>query len=463
MRRCASVGGCVPPVGDTASQHCLRLAQRWAALNPVSRKSFERARRSLPGGLAHDVRRADPFPVSVVRADGARKWDADGHELIDYVMGHGSLLFGHGYGPVVQAVRRQAEIALHPGACHAAEAAWAELVVDLVPSAELVRFTSSGTEATLLAMQVARAWTGRDRVLKLAGHFHGWHDAASIAVDPPFDVWPAGIPRAVDRFVVVCPPELGAIERALGAGDIAAVMLEPSGAAWGTVGLASGFLERLRALTQKHGSLLVYDEIVTGFRWSPGGVQGVTSVLPDLTTLAKILAGGLPGGAVCGRSDVMELLAFGDAGSTKVAHPGTHNAHPLAAAAGCATLRACADGAVQRDLASRGQQLRDALNDVLARRGVAGAAYGESSSFHLVFDEAASPGDVSAVSADVLKLGVTGGTSIELHCGMLLRGVHLFHGSGFLCPGHGAAELERTARAFDETLADLLEEGLVPA
>ena len=440
------------------------LAERWATENPRSRERDQRARGSLPGGLAHDVRRAYPFPLSVVRAEGARKWDADGHELVDYVMGHGSLLFGHGYEPVVEAIREQAGLALHPGACHELEAAWAEAVVELVPSAELVRFTSSGTEATLLAFQVARAWTRRDRIVKLTGHFHGWHDAASIGIDPPYDApVPPGVPAAVRQLVTACPPDLDAIERALAAGDVAAVVLEPSGAAWTTVALPEGFLARVRELTERHGALLVFDEIVTGFRWSPGGVQQVAGVLPDLTTLAKIVAGGLPGGALAGLEDVMELLAFRDPPGVKVAHPGTHNAHPLSAAAGRATLRACADGAVQADLAARAAQLRAALNEVLERRGAAGAVYGESSSFHLVFDPAARSGDVSAVAPDVLKLGVTGDASTELHCGMLLRGVHLFHASGFLCPSHGDAELERTTAAFDATLEDLLQEGLVPA
>ena len=155
-------------------------SEAWAAANPRSGSLSQRARRVLPGGVTHDVRRAAPFPLAVARAEGARKWDLDGHEIICYVMGHGALLLGHCAPEVVAAVQHQAALAFHPGACHELECEWAELVTDLVPSAELVRFTSSGTEATLLALRLARAATGRERVVKLAGHFHGWHDQVLV-------------------------------------------------------------------------------------------------------------------------------------------------------------------------------------------------------------------------------------------------------------------------------------------
>lgn len=225
----------------------MTLVERWAAENPRSRALHERVSASLPGGLAHDVRRGWPFPLAVERVQGARKWDADGHELVCFVMGHGSLLFGHGHVPVVDAVREQAAVSLHPGGCHALEAAWAEEVVRLVPSAERVRFTSSGTEATMLALQVARAATGRTRIVKLLGHFHGWHDAAAMGVDPPFDR-PAspGIPEGTQESVTVVAADPDTVEQALASGDVAAVVLEPSGAAWGAMPLSPAFLAGLR-------------------------------------------------------------------------------------------------------------------------------------------------------------------------------------------------------------------------
>src|SRR5215831_7064368 len=240
----------------------------WAAANPRSKAHAQRASRVLPGGVTHDVRRGAPFPL-----DGAHKWDLDGHEIICYVMGHGALLLGHRHPDVVTAVRHQATVAFHPGASHELETEWAEAVVDLVPSAEVVRFTASGTEATLLALRLARAATGRERVVKLAGHFHGWHDQVSFGTDPPFhgpDT--AGVPAVLGQVVTVVPADAHALAAALRGEDVAAVILEPSGAAWGTVLLPAGLLADLRALTAATGTALIFDEVVSGFRWLLGGV-----------------------------------------------------------------------------------------------------------------------------------------------------------------------------------------------
>src|SRR5215831_4655790 len=259
--------------GVTAGTPPAGRSQAWAAANPRSRSLAQRARRVLPGGVTHDVRRAEPFPLAVARAEGSRKWDLDGHEIVCYVMGHGALLLGHSHPDVVGAVRHQATLAFHPGACHELESEWAEAVVDLVPSAELVRFTASGTEATLLALRIARAATGRERVVKLAGHFNGWHDQVAFGADPPFhgpDT--AGVPAVLGQVVTVVPADAHALAAALRGEDVAAVILEPSGAAWGTVPLPAGLLADLRALTAATGTALIFDEVVSGFRWLLGGV-----------------------------------------------------------------------------------------------------------------------------------------------------------------------------------------------
>ena len=221
-------------------------------------------------------------------------------------MGHGALLLGHSHPAVVAAVREQAGLAFHPGACHELESDWAEAVTRLVPSAERVRFTSSGTEASLLALRLARASTGRHEIVQLAGHFHGWHDQVASGADAPFDQPDtAGLPRAHRRGGAHVIPGRRRMRwpRRSPPGDVAAVIMEPSGAAWATVPLPDGFLAAARRLTAETGTLLVFDEVVSGFRWSPGGVQAVAGVRPDLTVLGKILAGGMPGGAVAGRAD----------------------------------------------------------------------------------------------------------------------------------------------------------------
>src|SRR5258708_847987 len=222
---------------------------RWARENPRSAALSERARCLLPGGVTHDVRLAAPFPLAVARAEGARKWDVDGHELVCYVMGHGSLLLGHSHPDVVSAVTAQASRSFHPGACHELESAWAELVIRLFPSAQRVRFTSSGTEASLLALRLARAATGRNRIVKLSGHFHGWHDQVAVGSDPPFDQPDtAGLPEALASTVVVVPADASVLAETLRAGDVAAVIPQPSGAAWATVPLPRGFLPAARRL-----------------------------------------------------------------------------------------------------------------------------------------------------------------------------------------------------------------------
>jgi glutamate-1-semialdehyde 2,1-aminomutase len=426
----------------------------YARANPRSRAAHERALGFFPSGLTHDVRRQEPFPLCVARAEGAFKWDLDGHRLVDYVMGHGALVAGHSHPAVVAALRAEAGTALHLGASTPQEAEWAERIIALVPSAERVRFTSSGTEATLLALRVARGYTARTRVVKLAGHFHGWHDDASPGVSLPVDREPPkGSPPNPD-LTVVDPFAAGALEAELARGDVACVILEPTGAAWGAVPLAPAHVARIAAAARAHGALVVFDEVVTGFRWSPGGAQALIGVTPDLTALAKVVAGGLPGGAVAGREEVMDVLGFHPE-RPKVEHPGTHNAHPLAAVAGSATLDLLADGTALAATDAVAAELREALCAAFAARSTPGYAYGQASTFCLIFaDRTDDP--------VALKQGVREPLASALQCAMLLEGVHLFHGCGLLSLAHGAAEVELTATAFARSLERLQDEGLIP-
>ncbi|CAA9579364.1 MAG: aminotransferase, Class III pyridoxal-phosphate dependent [uncultured Thermomicrobiales bacterium] len=423
-----------------------------------------RSRTVIPGGITHDGRHLKPFPPYVARTDGARKWDVDGHELLDYVVGHGALILGHNEPSVTEAVRAQLGNGTHYGAGHEGEIRWAEAVAGLVPSAELVKFTSSGTEATLLAVRLARAFTGRPTLLKFEGHFHGWNDYAVKGEKPPFDdPGSPGIPPAVMGTVAVLPADdPGAVEARLAVGDVAAIIVEPSGGSWGTIPLADGFLARLRELATAHGTVLIFDEVITGFRWSPGGAQARLGVMPDLTTLAKIVAGGLPGGAVAGSAAVMERLEFKDEpgwnATRKVRHPGTFNANPLSAAAGVACLARCADPALQAGCDSLAARLRAGMNATLSRRGLPGFAWGESSAFHVSLGENCAnrtAGDLRAptgIAAATLKKSGETPLAVQLHLGMLLEGVELFHGGGFLSAAHTDEDVDETLDAFDRVL-----------
>jgi glutamate-1-semialdehyde 2,1-aminomutase len=440
---------------------------------PRSARLYAEALKVFPGGVTHDSRQLAPFPLYIKRAEGSRKWDVDGHEYLDFVLGHGALLLGHCRPEVVAAVRVQVGRGTHPGACTELELEWGKRVQALVPCAERVRFTSSGTEATLMAMRLARAATGKERIAKFNGHFHGWHDYAQIGQAPPFDVpASAGIPKSVAETIVSLDPrDEECVARVLeSAPDIAALILEPSGASWGTVPLRAGFLQWVRDLTSRRGILLIFDEVITGFRYAPGGAQQHYGVTPDLTVLAKILAGGLPGGAVVGRADVMEYLAFkaGDAQWNRyrrIAHPGTFNANPISAAAGVAALTIVETGEPQAQATALCTALREQLNQVLARRGVPGCVYGDCSMFHIYLGDCPRIGACDRTlcthEAAALKNARKGPRAEGLRRCMLAHGADIQGAGGMLSSAHSHADVARAAGIFEAALGDLAEAQLL--
>jgi glutamate-1-semialdehyde 2,1-aminomutase len=443
------------------------LTERFEAEFKDSRKLHQQAMEVFPNGVTHDLRHLEPFPIYVERAQGSRKWDVDGHELIDFWAGHGALLLGHSHPDVVEAVRHQVGRATHPGACHELEIEWGQWVQRLVPSAERLRFVSSGTEATMMALRLARIATGRRRVLKFAGHFHGWHDFLVPSADAPYGTAVPGISYEVAADTVVVPPnDPEAVERALTNDPrIGCVILEATGGHFGAVPIRGDFLRAVRELTTRYGRLLIFDEVISGFRVHPGGAQAYYGVTPDLTTLAKILAGGLPGGCVAGRADILAALEFRP-GRPKMKHPGTFNANPLSAAAGSATLRLVADGEPCRVANERGRLLRHQLNALFADREVNWVAYGEFSGFKLL------PGyqgpqpttdDFVPYGGDVNQLD--GPKDVRLvHAfrrGMLLHGVDLPGLGGMTMSAHTEADIEQTSAAVAATLDLLGAEGLL--
>jgi glutamate-1-semialdehyde 2,1-aminomutase len=425
----------------------MTIRETFQAKHPTSARLAERARQAIPGGITHDIRHLQPFAPYIDRASGTRKWDVDGNECIDYWMGHGALFLGHGHPAVVKAVQAQMERGTHLGASHELEIRWAELVNRLVPCAELTRFTMSGTEATHLAMRVARAYTGRPRIVKLAGHFHGWHDGAVAAVNPPYEVpLSAGVPGSMMDQVVICPPnDVKAVDVALGRGDVAAVILEPAGGQAGTTPTVPGYLQDLRAVTAKHRVVLIFDEVITGFRYAPGGAQEYFGVTPDLTALAKILAGGLPGGALTGARDIMSIIAFrGDPEwdrSQRVAHAGTFNANPLSAAAAIATLELCSDATLQARASKMGEALRRALADVMRRVGVPGTCYGEASIYHVSFE-----GPPGLAGFDRPRRGAL---YHLLRCALLNEGVDCSMNHGWVSAVHTDGDIAKTIAAYE--------------
>jgi glutamate-1-semialdehyde 2,1-aminomutase len=440
---------------------------------PRSAALAEEALALLPSGVTHDSRYQKPYGIYVERAAGPRKWDVDGNEYVDYFGGHGALLLGHNHPSVLTAMQDALAKGTHFGANHAMEVRWAALVRRLVPSAERVRFTASGTEATLMALRLARAFTGRPKILRFLTHFHGWHDHMTAGHQSHFDGSPtAGVVAGITEDTILLPPGDVAMMRSAveSRDDFAAAILEPTGSSFGAVPLKPDFLVALREATAKRGAMLIFDEVVTGFRVSKGGAQAAFGITPDLTALAKILAGGLPGGAVCGRKEILDLLDFEVAekcSREKIAHPGTYNANPLSAAAGTAALAIV--GAEDPSQAANGYaaELRGRLNDTLAAERIPWAVYGTFSGFHIFLNPRQRP--ISAPRFDPFSVAYQEITAKpaplaqKLRLALLLQGIDV-NGrlSGFVSATHGPAELEATVTAFRNALTMLRSEGELP-
>lgn len=441
------------------------IEEQYVAKHPGSATLYERAKAVLPSGVTHDNRYMRPFPLYAKGAAGSRKTDVDDNEYIDYVMGHGALLLGHNYPSVTDAAMAQLARGTHYGASHETEIEWAEEVVRLVPSAEVVRFTSSGTEATLMALRLSRAFTGKPALIKFERHFHGWHDYVA-ASSKYAGAAPAGVPQATMDTVVVLPPELEAVQETVAArGDIGAIIVEPAGAGSGTVPVPAGFLWQLQEFSRANGIVFIMDEVVTGFRWAPGGIQEVEGLKPDLTTLAKILAGGFPGGAVAGRREIMERLEFPPPGTkaAKIGHPGTFNANPLSSAAGVACLREIADGRHQQRARDVAAQIRAGMNSVLCRKGIPGAVYGQSSEFRIVLAGTTVPEatdiDPHDLPIQLLMDGMPEQRLRLMQLAMANGGVHLFGNGGLASSVHTEADIAQTLSAWDDSIDALNSEG----
>jgi len=449
------------------------LTAAYLAMTPGSAALAARARTLLPSGIAHDSRHFDPYPIYVKRAKGPLKWDVDGNTYVDYFGGHGSLLLGHNNPAVMEAVHAALDQGTHFGACHELEVRWAELITRMIPSAERVRFTSSGTEATLMALRLARAYTGRPKLVRFRGHFHGWHDHMAGGYNNHFDgTATSGVIGGVADNVLLCDPnDVAGITRLFNDHrDIAAVILEPTGANFGKMPILPSFLPLLRDLTQQAGSLLIFDEVVTGFRVSPGGVQAVCGITPDLTTLAKILCGGLPGGAVVGRKDILDWLDFKAskaAGQEKIGHLGTFNANPVSAAAGIATLEIVASTDACARANAFGETIRTRMNEVLSDEGVRWAVHGSHSSFHVYTNPEGAdivPGAFDAVSFTRAMLEKPRGEGVAalVRMGFLVNGVDVNSGpSAWISATHGDEEMAATVDAFRTTIRTLKREGAV--
>ena len=441
------------------------IMEEYIANHPGSAQRYAEATQIFPGGVTHDNRYAEPFPLYVTHGAGPRKWDVDGNEYIDYVSGHGALLLGHSHPAITAAVTEQINRGTHLGACTEEEVRWAKAIKALVPSVEKLRFHSSGTEATLMAMRLARAYTGKNKIIKLQDHFHGWHDYAMAGSDRSAPGIP---PETFGSMVIVPSGDLAAVEKALNRdSEIAALILEPTGAHYGQLPFdIPNYLSGLRELTAQHGVVLIFDEVVTGFRAAPGGAQVLYEITPDLTTMAKILAGALPGGAVGGKAEIIDMMAQrGDPewdNQRRVYHPGTFNANPLSAVAGATCLEIIASQPINQQADAMANRLKKGLNDVFGRMEIPGHAHGVASMIHLVLADCDCNREICNLPHSQIKQANASPAVTALKRGLLNNGVDLMGRDAFLVSAtHTEKDIDETLAAVEKTLESVRAEGLL--
>jgi glutamate-1-semialdehyde 2,1-aminomutase len=418
-----------------------------------SKRRIAAASRFLPGGVSSNFRLGMvPTPLVIERGEGPYLFDVDGNRLIDYYLGMGPMILGHNPEPVRRAAAAQLEQGILFGAQSRVEAEVAELFCALVPCAEKLRFAGSGSEAVQAALRLARAATGRSVVIKFEGHYHGWFD--NVLVSVAATQANAGDPARPNRNpgstgqdatawgnVEVLPwNDLPALEARLAAGDVAGVIMEPAMCNAGAIVPGKDYLPGVRAACTRAGTVLIFDEVITGFRVAPGGAQQILGVTPDLATFGKCVANGFPVAAVAGRADLLDLFVSGGA-----VHGGTYNAQPVSMAAALATLQALADGRVIAGIAPRGQRLMDGIRAHLADAGIAAIVGGFPQIFHVAFG-------LTAPARNYRDLMQMDRARYIRFCGELLkRRVRVLErGAWFLSATHDDAVIDETLVAVAE-------------
>lgn len=407
-----------------------------------NRELLEKARRTMPGGSLGTYVQPDEVAFVIARAQGSKVYDVEGREYIDYILGSGPGVLGHAHPAIVEAVQRQVERGTQYYWLNEPVIALAEKMISAVPCAEMVKFTSSGAEATFYALRLARAFTGRDKIMRFEGSYHGHHDYSMVGAS-------AGIPKAISELVITAPfNDLETTTRLIEQHrhELAAVIVEPL---MRIVPPKPGFLQGLRDVTKRYGIILIFDEVVTGFRLAWGGAQERYGVMPDLASYGKIVGGGMPFAAIAGRADLLMLSDPRDRGPQYTYVSGTFSGNPLGAAAGLATLRELEKPGTYQRLDQVGERMRQGLREIAKTLPRPMQVLGDGPIVGIAF-AAGDPTDPQVVAAgDKALLKAT-------EVGLLRRGILVNLAAKFyLSLAHDDSDLDRTLQALDETLHEV--------
>jgi glutamate-1-semialdehyde 2,1-aminomutase len=429
---------------------------------PLSEKLFKRAKEVMPGGISHNIHYFPPYPFFIKKTKGSKIWDVDGNEYIDLWMGNYTHILGHRPAVIVQAIEKQLKEGIHWGLVYKKQIEWAELIQELVPSAEMVRFCCSGTEATMYAVRLARAFTVKKIVLKIAGGWHGANPDLSLGIKMPYDREESlGLLPELQKYTKVIPfNDLSGSLKVIHQNkkDLAGIILEPIVGEGGFNPATKEYLQMLRSETKKRGALLIFDEVISCFRVALGGAQERFNITPDLTTLGKIVGGGLPVGALVGKREILEKTSpekKRNKWEKILIGGGTFSAHPLTAAAGLTMLNYLKDHhqKVYPILESKGKKVRKGMQEAFHREGVNAVVTGIGSLFqtHFPFQKGESLNSPHSIHrfTDIEK------REIEFRVRMLSKGIHVMHGGGSLTLAHSDEDIGKIIKATREVAKEM--------
>lgn len=433
---------------------------------PGSERLFKRAREVMPGGISHGVHFFPPYPFYVKGAEGSKVWDVDGNEYVDLWMGHYTHILGHHPQEIVEGIEKELKEGIHWGIVFEKQIELAELIRDLIPCAEMVRFCCSGTESTMYAARIARAYTRRNVILKIAGGWHGANSDLTYSIKMPYErPETLGLLPELQHYGKAIPyNDLEETLRVIreNEDDLAGIILEPVSGEGGFIPATVDYLKMLRSETERLGAVLIFDEVITGFRISLGGAQAKFGVIPDLTTLGKIVGGGMPVGAVAGRKEILEKTSpemKGNKWEKIMVGGGTFSSHPLTVAAGLAMLNYLRTHAheIYPLLDEKGEKVRQGVARALRENGVEAIVTGTGSLYQTHFPLA--PDAVLDSPHSIHRLTNLEKKEVEFRLRMMNHGVHVMHGGGALSLAHSEEDMTRIIEAAGEVAREMAEEG----